>query len=145
MILNVQLIIDRLKTVMTAGHLQAVGGIGSVAEAPEKTIVGESAFAMPPAVQGGSHKVATGATVQNLSVSFGIALVFLGVGSQEPTLTTTIRDDTQAVFDAFFGWTPDATVFSPAVLQQAGVEDCDPEKGFLIYSLTFATNVHVRT
>lgn len=145
MILDVAAVIAKLDELVQAGtSIAFAGGIGALADAPENTTVSESAFAMPPTVLGGAQAAACTVTTQRVAISFGIALVFLGIGASGGDQTAVIQRDAQAVFDAFFGWTPDASIYSPAVLQTAGTEDVDTEKGFLIYSLTFQTTANVR-
>lgn len=137
-------IITRLETLVSDGTLGFAGGAGALSTTPEATLNSKSAFAMPPSMIGGEQKLATGATLQKLTVSFGIAVVFLGIGADGSDATAEVQTVSDAIVDLFFGWTPDASTFTPCVLAAAGIEEVDTEKGYLIYSFTFQTTTNMR-
>lgn len=142
--IRVNPIIVKLTELKTAGTVNDVAGIGSVAEAPEKTIVTDSVFVMPPTKRGGRNNTGTSRVDQKMTVLVGVAIVFLGIGTGAgDELTDHIQDVCDAVEDQLLGWVPAAGA-SPFTLVSAGPEQVSTEKGFLIYSFIFETSYHAR-
>jgi hypothetical protein len=141
--LHIDTIIARLQTLVDAGTISSVAGLGDISDAPENTLTSDSVFVFPPSKAGGQNNAGTMRVNQPVTVQIGTAIVFKGIGSGGAQMTTHMQDVCDGVEAELFGWSPGEGL-SPLTLVTARMEHVSTATGTMVYSFIFQTTTQAR-